>query len=256
MQKLTLFLNGIIVLSAACGEGADRLTLSRSPHPAPQGQNPCLARSEQEADPPDDDAVLKPLQESGGNEAESEAESESESDSRSKPKAGRHSCDETPNHVRGGSFETQPFVDCGWQTYDVMDRGVIAAQECDLPDHPGCAVLLLTEVWGDDWVAEFYQNLDLEPGHTYRFSFEAKADREPRDLVLALLGAGPEGGLGNETVVALWPDRWTIFRETFTATEEAAIYTKLVFAIGGSDTGLYLDNVEIVPVSSESDGGE
>lgn len=168
------------------------------------------------------------------------------------PDALESACDEPPNHVRGGNFEIEPFADCGWQTHDVLDRGIPVTRECGFDDHPSCAALLANDVWGDDWVALFYQYLTLEPGRNYEFSFDGMSVHEPRSIMVALLGAGPEGGLGNGMRVAFSHERWTTFTNRFTAAAEAAVYSELVFAIGGAEAYLYLDNIAIVPVPAAS----
>lgn len=167
-----------------------------------------------------------------------------------------------PNLLRNGAFEYRPIHACGWETFDAADWGVIAAQYC-YDERPGCSVYLASEVWGDHHVAQFYQRVILEPGLPYVFTFEAKAAGVARPLLVSILGGGPlrdqyddlDLGAGVELDLGL---EWRTYVFSFVATEDAKD-SIVDFAIGGADTGLYLDNVMLVreppPVATAADGG-
>lgn len=151
-----------------------------------------------------------------------------------------------PNLVVNGAFESKPIHACGWESFDAADWGFIAAPYCADPLHSSCAIYLSAKVWGDPWVAQFYQRLALKSGEQYLLTFEAKAAGVDRPLVVAALNAGPLNGLGSGVEINLDTD-WHSFAFPFTAgprAEEAV----LDFAVGSADTGLYLDNVTIIAV--------
>lgn len=156
-----------------------------------------------------------------------------------------------PNLLRNPSFEHRPNHACGWNTFDSADWGIVAAPYCVTDDHPGCALYLASEVWGEHWVAQFSQDVNLEPGGSYVFSFEAKAAGVARPLLVSILSGGPlRDGAGNLDLGAgieiELTTEWRTYTFEFVSTEEAAD-SVVDFGIGGADTGLYLDNVMLAP---------
>lgn len=155
-----------------------------------------------------------------------------------------------PNLLRNGAFEYQPTHACGWDTFDAANWGIVAAPYCVANDHPSCSVYLASEVWGDHWVTQFYQRVVLEPGVPHAFTFEAKAAGVARPLLVSILGGGPlrnkdhdlDLGAGIELEL---PTEWHSYAFSFIATEYAE-NSIVDFALGGADTGLYLDNVTLM----------
>lgn len=167
-------------------------------------------------------------------------------------------CDpDPPNLVLNGTFEYRPLTSCGWGTFDAADWGLAAVPYCFAADHSGCSIYLEAKVWGDDWVAQLYQRLTLEPGTRYELSFEAKAAGRTRDLLVAVLGGGPlrdedsNLAIGAGVPVTVELD-WQTFTISFVATATAGD-SVLDFAFGGASSGLYLDNVSLVPAPTPDD---
>lgn len=173
-------------------------------------------------------------------------------------------CDETPpNLLRNGAFEHQPTHACGWSSFDASNWGVITVPYCVTADHENCSIYLASEVWGDHWVAQFYQEAILEPGAPHVFTFEARAEGEARPLLVSILGGAPlrneagRPGLGAGVELELTTE-WRTYGFSFVATDTAE-NSVVDFAIGQSRTGLYLDNVALIrepPPRASSDASK
>lgn len=149
-----------------------------------------------------------------------------------------------PNLVLNGTFEYRPIHACGWNTYDASDWGLVCAPYCVDDEREGCSIYIEAKVWGDPWVAQFYQVTHLRPEQNHILSFEAKAAGNARSIEVAIMGSGDPNNLGAGIEFGLKPE-WHNFELSFRTTswKEESV---LIFAIGGAPNGLYLDNVSVI----------
>ncbi|MBI4133094.1 hypothetical protein HY478_00615 [Candidatus Uhrbacteria bacterium] len=147
-----------------------------------------------------------------------------------------------PNLVRNGDFELPPR-DCGWRTIDLADWGIVAAQDCWLAEATGCVVYLETDVWGDPWIAQLIQDVQLDD-RAYVLSFETMTE-EPRSLSIAIRASAPspEEVLLLETIELELG--WHSYE--FALEVEANARASVIFGFGEDDEGMYLDSVSLIP---------
>ncbi|GEM_PF-7005849 len=159
-----------------------------------------------------------------------------------------------PDRVIDGDFESPPMP-CGWNVFDATTWGVMVTPYCNLPDHDGCVMYLASGGRGSNSMAQFSQELALAPETRYVLSFETRgAGEDPRPFVTYMLGTQPNHGLGDGVHMASETD-WHAYEFSFT-TDAHPENNLLDFAFGNADTGLYLDNISVVPVAESSNVSE
>lgn len=153
-------------------------------------------------------------------------------------------CDFEPdNAVMNGSFEFQPFESCGWSVHDTSDWGLRTTVVCDDAGHSSCALQIEPRIWGDPWIAQLFQTVQVRKGQAHFICFEARAVNKERSIEVAMIGAGDPMSMGNGITISLaheWRNECLQF--TATAWSDNSV---LVFAVAGSSGAFLLDNVSV-----------
>lgn len=153
-------------------------------------------------------------------------------------------CDfESRNAVLNGSFEYAPFESCGWSMHDTSDWGLRATLVCDDPEHDSCALQFEPRIWGNPWMAQLFQMVQVREDTEQLICFDAKSTDAERTLEVALIGAGEVATIGSGVPVTIstgWRTTCVPFMPT--PWEESSV---LVFAVSGSPTAFLLDNISL-----------